>query len=327
MNNYDIFKNLNNQKSICLISHISPDADALASMVVLKEFLLQQFNFNSVDIFAQETDSLDFYKSIIENNDINIIKKDYDIAIMLDSPNKERLGIYKTFFESACFKIVIDHHATNNFEGDINIVDFCSSTCEIIYSILSYYNYEISNKNKGKIYAGIITDTNNFTVGNFNSRTLKIASEIIDHVNKDEIYNHFLSNNTPQQMELLSQSIQNLKLIENNQIILSHISSQDIDNIHATQNDCSGIVNKLATISNSKLVCFIYPVNDIEHYVSLRAKNGYNVSIIAKKYGGGGHTGASAFLSTLTINDIEKLIEEEFKQQLKTFTVSTKSLF
>ena len=112
---------------------------------------------------------------------------------MMDCPNTDRLGIYKNLFLDAKLKIVIDHHATNNYDGDINIVELCSSTCEIVYNILNSFNFEISKANQGKLYAGLITDTNNFTVGKITNTTFKIASEFTDNINREEIYKAFLS--------------------------------------------------------------------------------------------------------------------------------------
>ncbi|MBR4998865.1 MAG: DHH family phosphoesterase [Clostridia bacterium] len=327
MNDYEIFRNLDNNKSVCLISHISPDADALSSMIVLKDFLQQHFHFKNVDLFAQTIDSVDFYKPILEEETLNPLKNAYDIAIMLDAPNVERLGNLKHLFEDANIKIVIDHHATNNYCGNINIVEMCSSTCEIIYSILSHYNFNISQKNKGKLYAGIITDTNNFTVGNFNSRTFEVVSKLIDDIKKEDIYSYFLANNSIQQMSLLSKAVNNITFYDDNKIIISHVSLEDIINTNSSQNDCSCIINKLSTITGSKLVCFIYPTNNHEYYVSMRAKKDYDVSVIAKKFQGGGHTGAAAFLSTLPIDNIKEQVLQEFQNQLKTTVVTTERLF
>ena len=245
---------------------------------------------------------------------------------MIDAPNTLRLGKFASLFEGADLKIVIDHHATNQNCGDVNIVEMCSSTCEIIYSILEYFQYEISNKNQGKIYAGIITDTNNFTVGNYNKRTMEIASKCIDNINKVEIYNSFLASNSLRQMQLIAMAIQNLNSYQNGQIIISKLSIEEISKYNATSDDCSVVINKLATISGNKLVCFIYP-NKNQHYVSMRAKEGYDVSNIAKRNGGGGHTGAAAFVSDKPIEKIKLEIAKAFTNELEKGTSKTVKLF
>ena len=52
MKNYEILTQLKNSKSVCIIGHIDPDADALSSMVVLKEFIHNNFQIDIVDLFA-----------------------------------------------------------------------------------------------------------------------------------------------------------------------------------------------------------------------------------------------------------------------------------
>ena len=194
MSKYNKLKILKKSKSVCIIGHIDPDADALASMVVLKNFLHERFKIKIVDMFADCEIISKPCNELLKNFNINNQPNHYDTAIILDSPNIERIGIYKNLFESAESRIVIDHHITNKQFGNINLVENCSSTCEIIYSILKHFKYCISIEDQGKLYAGIITDSNNFTVGTFNKKTFKITSEFIDNINKDGIHKHFLKN-------------------------------------------------------------------------------------------------------------------------------------
>ena len=327
MNNYEKLNQIKNANSICLISHISPDPDAIASMVVFCEFLKSHFDVNRVDIFAETTNLSDGLLEILEDTKLNPTPADcYDIAIMMDAPNIDRLGIYKELFINAKQTIVIDHHATNNYSGNINIVEMCSSTCEIIYSILKHFNYETTKSQKGKLYAGIITDTNNFVVGAITENTFAIASEFTNQINREAIYKAFLANNTLKNMQLLSLAIENLASYEHNQIIITHITSEQAKKYNTTHDNFCGLINKIATINSCKLVCLIEPQDDM-FYVSMRAKTNYDVSIIAKKFGGGGHVGAAAFTSTLTLNEIHELILEEFRNQLSKIKEKKMNLF
>lgn len=328
--NYEDLEILKNSNTVCLIGHVEPDPDALSSMMVFKQFLKKHFDIPTVDLYAENESLSEGMKAILDKE--NLIQslpdvlKSYDTAIMMDSPSSDRLGIFKKLFETTKSKIVIDHHATNLYEGNINIVEICSSTCEIVYSILKKFEYKLTPSEKGKIYAGMITDTNNFAVGEVKQRTFEICSEICEEINKDEIYRVFLSSNTIKKMYLLSLVINNIKSYDENQIIISHLNNEMLNEIQANHNDFCGVVNTLATINTANLVCFIEP-KGYQYYVSMRARNGFDVSHIAKNYGGGGHVGAAAFTSNLTIEEIENLILAEFKKELKTHTVKNKNLF
>lgn len=316
MEKFNSLKAISKHKSICLIGHSSPDADALSSMLVFCNFLKQYFNISKVDIFAECKSIPKNCNILLQEDKINPPPSAYDVAIMFDSPNSERLGAYKCLFDSAKLTVVIDHHQTNLLEGEINIVKPVSSTCEIVYEISKYFKFSLSSIDQERIYAGIITDTNNLTVGMFNSSTFNILSEVIENIDSEKIYNNFFNNNSLKNMQLLALAINNIKSYENEKIIISHISFRESKKLKAKFDDFVGISNRLASIENCAFVCFIYP-NKNHYYVSMRATKNYNVAEIAKIYGGGGHNGAAAFTSkSANIKKISKQILRQFKQNL-----------
>ena len=306
---------LKNAKSVAIIAHISPDADALCSMVLLKNFLVKSLK-KRVDLFSETDEISEKYSVILKDNKSNKPIKNYHTAIVLDCPNLPRVGKYGAIFEGAKQTIVIDHHDTNNFKADVKIVKKVSSTCEILYALLKKYKYEFSPFDYGIVYAGIITDTNNLSVGAMNSNTFKIISECFPHIDQQAIYNHFFSQNTLRNMKLFALAIENIVTFSHGKIIITHITHEEAKRYKAGDNDYVGIINRLATISGNKLVCFSYPKGE-EYYVSMRAKRGYDCSQIALTRGGGGHKGASAYLSNERLQKIEQEILQEFTSQIQ----------
>lgn len=314
MNKYESLKILQNCKSVCIITHLNPDTDALASSTVLAELLKEKFGLAKIDLFADYSVLPQNYNCLIAGFELNKKPIKYDAAIMLDCPNSSRLGKFQPLYDNAKLKIVIDHHNTNNFSGNINIVKIVSSTCQIVYNIAKYFKFDLSKQNCEKIYAGIITDTNNFSVGAINSQTFKIASELVKKIDYQKIYNNFLLN-TLKSMQILAKAIQNIQIFADGKIIFSYINKKQAQMLNLGDNDYDGIINKISTIYGNKLVCLIYPKNN-GYYVSMRAKNGYDVASIAKANGGGGHIGAAAYLSNKSINSIKNYILTEFLKQI-----------
>ena len=310
-----LFDALNRAKSIALIAHISPDADALCSMVLLKNFLVKALK-KRVDIFAECDEIAENYYAILGDNKINKEIKNYHTAIILDCPNLPRVGKYGEIFERAKQKIVIDHHDTTQFSADVKIVKHVSSTCEILYDILKKFNYKFTNADYGMVYAGIITDTNNLSVGAMTKNTFKIISECFPHIDQQAVYDNFFSFNSMRNMKLLSRAIENIVTFMHGRIIITHITHEEAKRNKAGDNDYVGIINRLATISGNKLVCFSYPKGN-GYYVSMRAKRGYDCSQIALSHGGGGHKGASAYLSNESLQKIEQDILQEFTEQIQ----------
>lgn len=310
MNKYKKLKVLKKAHSICLVGHISPDIDDVASMIALKHFLKEKFKVFKVDIFTEYNKLSPAVTDIIGGEQINPNISKYDCCIMMDSPNCERLGKYKALFLSAPLKIVIDHHATNDFSGNINIVELVSSSCEIVYNIMKNFHYSPNKEILAKIYAGIITDTNGFGVGKITSNTFKIAAECADTLDIIKIYRNNLINKSLLDMQLLAVAINNIEQFAEGKIIFTSISQQELNKFNATHDDLYAVPNTLNNIYTAKIIC-IYSYKNNTNYVSFRAKDGFDISNLAKQNGGGGHAGAAAFLTSASYEDVKKMLIPE----------------
>ena len=67
----------------------------------------------------------------------------YDLFFSLDCSDTDRLHNFKGYFEEAKYKICVDHHFTNEGFGDLRfIVPDASSTCEVLFDILTPYSID-----------------------------------------------------------------------------------------------------------------------------------------------------------------------------------------
>lgn len=327
MNIYkSIIKKLYKANSVCLISHIHPDVDAIASMTVFKTFLIKKLKVKQVDIFADTDELSNVLQEVIYPHNINPTPSEYDFAIMMDSPNIPRLGKYSTIFTSAKNKIIIDHHEPDTVDCQYKIIETLSSCCELVFKILYAYKFNFTKEIMGKLYAGMITDTNNFSVGAYNSDTLKIAGALLKQIDYHAITKYCFLNNSLNSLKAKAIAINNILALNNNQIIISFIDKETADKNNLTEFDFLGIVKELNSIDTAKLVAFIKPDKD-KYYISLRAVPGLDVVKIAKKYNGGGHKGASGILSDLPLDDIIKTITEELQNELQNYKTSEKFSF
>lgn len=319
MKKYRELLKLKNVKSVCLIGHLNPDVDAIASMLVFKNFLTSKLNVKEVDIFADTKGHIDSQCEYILGEDkINPKPSNYDFAIVMDCPKatEDRLGIYKPLFDNANFKFVIDHHDTNEKFGNVNYVEVVSSTCEIVYNILSSYKYKFSDDDLKKIYSGIVTDTGNFSVGAFNSKTYEIGSACCKQIDVKPIRDALMSNLSFKNLKTFGLAISNAKTYENDQIMITSISKEEVEENNISEDDCIAIINRLAQTAKVKLVSFIHYKND-QYYVSMRAKPEYDISVFAKNSGGGGHKGAAAFNSNEPLEKLKSNVLENFIKILR----------
>ncbi len=222
----NIKKHLLESKNIVVIPHLSPDADALGSCLAIYHF----FNKNhEVSIISpnEYSEVLKFLPSedIIERFDLSKEKcakliNNAEIIFVLDFNNLNRVRKLSPYIkESEAIKIMIDHHESPDDFATYSYSDpTMSSTCEMIYNFLSEYDKNLIDKSIAEcIYTGIVADTGSFRFPSTSSKTLKIASELIEFgVEIDSIYQNLFNNYQFSRLKLLGKTLENFKKVKKN---------------------------------------------------------------------------------------------------------------
>ena len=157
----DIKNAIESSNSIAILTHESPDGDAIASSLAMNLALKKLGKEPDVIIpeYSKTYTFLPDAKNIKKQSNI----KSYDLAISLDCADLKRL-VGKEYFESAKKTIVIDHHGSNQMYGDLNYVNPVAPACaEILVGILEYFNMEINKEIGSCLLTGIITDTGGYS--------------------------------------------------------------------------------------------------------------------------------------------------------------------
>ena len=107
----EIFKEIKNAESIVILTHESPDGDAIGSALAVK-LMLQKLGKIADVIIPEYSRMFNFLPCIDEVKQDSDIKN-YDLAISVDCATLKRIA-KREYFENANKTIVIDHHGSNN---------------------------------------------------------------------------------------------------------------------------------------------------------------------------------------------------------------------
>lgn len=296
---------------IGIISHIKPDGDSVGSLLALGT-ALESVYADKVDILKSDDipNKFDFlvnYSNAIEpsSNDI------YDMIVILDCGDEKRIGRYQHLLKSA-FVVNIDHHISNTYFGDINIVvPNASSTGEVIYEILNKIDLAISCEMATCLYVAISTDTGSFKYDNTSKRTHFIAGELIDKgIDQNKITKKVYQNKKLEDAMFFINTLKNIEFYYDNKLAI--VLSDDND-VNA---ETEGIVEYARDINTVEVACFIKKSSDNKSKVSMRSKSIVDVAKVAQKFGGGGHIrAAGCTLEDQPVNVKDKIIAE-FKKHL-----------
>ena len=171
-------------KKIGITYHVSPDGDAVGSVLALFN-ALKSLNKDCY-ILSKDTlsDNLKFLKGSDEvTGEITEPDDETDIVVVLDCGNLERVSAnFKKFTGTI---VNIDHHLSNDKYGDINYIDSnAAATAEIVFELLNLMgiNFDEANsviKDIGTcMYTSIVTDTGGYRHSNVTERTHKISATL-----------------------------------------------------------------------------------------------------------------------------------------------------
>jgi phosphoesterase RecJ-like protein len=307
-NNIDHFsKWLTKAEKIVIVSHVSPDGDAIGSSLGLAHFLESQDK--TVSIIVPNAFP-DFLKWMPGSRNIllydryrefgNELIADADIICCLDFNSIKRIdGMEKAVLESPARKIMIDHH--------LHPEDFCSivishpnisSTSELIFRLICRMGYfsDITYEGAQCIYTGMMTDTGGFTYNSNNREIYFIISELLSKgIDKDDIYRKVFNTYSESRLRLMGYILTNMKTYPEMRSALITLKASEQKNFSYIKGDSEGFVNIPLTIKNTVLSCFLR--EDTEKHmikVSLRSVGTFPCNQLASEFfGGGGHLNAS----------------------------------
>ena len=304
---------LENSQKFLLVAHSYPDSDTLGSNVALYHFLKNAHKEVLISCTHKTPDELTHLSpniSLIHPEEINISY--YDVIIACDSVDRGYSKYIHPYVNTEKqITILIDHHPDIHTQGDVTLIDpTASSVCEILSTFFSTKKIEITSEMATALLSGILGDTGSLQHTNTTKHVLKITSELLRKgAYLGKISANMYANKNLDTLRLWGKALENATVYENAKMILSGITHNELSECNAKAEDISHIANMLATVPGIQfsLILAQYDENTIKG--SFRAEPEMNdsidLSLLARKLGGGGHRLASGF----TLNG--KLIRTE----------------
>lgn len=305
-----------NAKSIAILTHESPDGDAIGSALGVYN-ALKQIN-KDVDVIIPEYPANFEFLPLSKEIKKEGTKEEYDLAIALDCSDIKRLNGFAQYFEEAKVTINIDHHSVNSMFADFNFVNPDSpACCQILILVLEFLGVTITKEIGTCLLAGIITDTGGFKFSGTSKETFEFVSWLLGiGVNVADIYRRVLEIQTKAHFELSKIAMNRLEFFKDGKITFTYITKQDEENVQAQNGDHSGIVDIGRTIEGVEVSIFLREA-DGYYKASLRSNEYVNVSDVCMVFGGGGHVRAAGCSIHTTLQEAKERVIKEVEKFIK----------
>lgn len=284
-----ITKIIKRYDQIVIARHISPDPDAIASQIALRDSIRLTFPHKKVYAIGAGVHKFK-YLGVLDK--VNLLDLDNALLIVLDVPNFCRVdGIADLQYKEI---LKIDHHPSEDIIGDVDWTDdTMSSTCEMIADYIMNSPLKLDQRVAEDLYIGMVFDSDRFLLPNTSCRTLKTAYELVDRskISFVNLYDNLYERSIVEE-KFRAYIINHLEITEN-KFGYIYVPSEDLKKYEVEASIVSNQVNDFYFIK--ELVCWMFVVyderNDI-YKANIRSR-GPIINEVASKYNGGGHKFAS----------------------------------
>jgi bifunctional oligoribonuclease and PAP phosphatase NrnA len=302
-----------------ILVHRYPEGDAIGSQLALGS-MLSKNNEKKVDLLNY--DPLPWQYKFLPGSDlikiVNHFDQDYDVGIILDSSDFERTNYSPEDRSKIKNLINIDHHLSNNYFGDINIIDpQASSTGEMVYNLCENMNFELDQNTALNIYTAIVTDTGSFRYSNTTSETLMIASRLVS-IGIDVAWanENLFEIGTLGKIKLWGEALSNLELVSENLISVLVVTEKMVKQSNAEFSDTENLINNGLSIIGVEVSLLFKELSLNQYKVSFRSKGKINVAKVAETFGGGGHFRASGCKIDGALEQVKRKVVEVVECEL-----------
>jgi phosphoesterase RecJ-like protein len=293
---------------IVIVSHVSPDGDAIGSSLGLWHFLNSQDKNVHVIVPNAFPDFLKWMPGAKEVIQYNRYKEFADKLIMeadviccLDFNVLSRIDEMEEIVRvSPGRKMIVDHHL---YPGDFARIVIShpqiSSTSELVFRLICQLgNFSDITKEAAEcIYTGMMTDTGGFTYNSNDREIYLIIGELLSKgIDKDEIYRNVFNTHSEGRLRLMGYVLyEKMRVFPQFNAALITLTREEQKKFQYKKGDTEGFVNMPLSM---KGICFsVFLREDTEKdmiKVSLRSVGTFPCNEVAAEFfGGGGHLNAS----------------------------------
>lgn len=299
-----ILAEIKKANKILINVHRNPDLDSLGSATALYQALIKISGKKAALICphqipenfkflkgAKDVKTLDFTNFKNFTNFMN----SFDLFLIADSGSYDVVTGSKEIKLPDIKKIVIDHHKTNNF-SDVYcrlLDEKASSTAEIVYNLFSDWNFKIDKDIATSLFSGIAGDTVFFKYGENTKLTFKIAIELLNlGADKNKIIDQAFDSFDFDLVRTMGEFL--IKMKKGNGFIYSIMDYKTFVKL----GEHRGARETAANLFARSIKGYDFGIMAVEYEkgkfaLSFRSKKNTDVSVIAKKLGGGGHKNAA----------------------------------
>lgn len=292
--------------SFLITSHTTPDGDAIGSTLAMRG-LLQALG--KTDITCANHDAVPRMYTWVPGADrlvrANKVRPAYDLFIVMDVAQKERLGDIGKCIAPDQKVLIVDHHPEDNPFGALNFVDIRYAACaQIVIDLFDTAGLPIPLDAATAAYVGLTTDTGSFRFSNTDARAHRHAAKLLEAgVDAADIAARVFDVMSAAKVELLRRVLDRIERSADGKVAWTQLTAADLVEARADAEDVEGLVNFARNLEGVQAGVLFRELKPGRVKVSVRARSPLHAGQLLKPFGGGGHPGAAGAVMSFPLTD------------------------
>ena len=306
---------IRNAPDVALACHVSPDGDALGSMLGLFH-VLRGAGVNCVASFPTPFVVAPHYRELPGLDQLtppHEFPREPAVMVTFDCGALGRLGDLEPSAKAAGELVVIDHHISNDRYGSINVVDpNAAASGSLVYRLVRMLGLPLNRDAAVCLYAALVCDTGRFQSDTTTPSVFSMARDLVQHHGRvSPLSRTLFEEHRFAYLKLLGDALSRAHLVPDRRFVWTAVTQDDLAKHQVTIEEVEGLIDILRRTAEAEVTCVIKEEADGTVRVSLRSLGDVDVRSIAETEGGGGHRFAAGFTSDDGVDEVVGRIERK----------------
>ncbi len=294
-------KTIDVAERVTLMCHVTPDGDALGSMLGLHHALLAAGR-ESVATFPEPFVVAPHYRDLPGLDLITRpadVPRDVGVVVTFDCGSLGRLGNLAPLALSADELIVVDHHVSNERYGTINVIDAnAAASGVVVRSLIDRLGLALNRDVAFCLYTALVCDTGRFQYESTTSGVFNLAAELLSFdLPVSQLSRTLFEEHSFAYLQLLGEALAHATLVPELSFVWTAVTQDLLARHGVTMEEVEGLIDIIRRTSEADVACVLKEDVDGSVKVSLRSVGATDVERLATAHGGGGHRFAAGFTS------------------------------
>ena len=293
--------------ALALACHVSPDGDALGSVLAMHE-LCRANGKPAVASWSEPFEVGPHYR-FLPGLDLATKPGDFptspDLMMTFDCGALDRLGQLAEPARAARELVVVDHHASNDCFGTINLVDpEAAATAVVVRRLAQRLGWHLTRDAAVCLYTGLVTDTGRFQYSNTTTEVFELARELAEfELPIAAMSRQLFEEHRFAYLKLVADCLARAELDHDLRFVASWVTEDDLRSHDCILEEPEGLIDLVRRAAEAEVACVLKETPEGIR-VSLRAATTTDVAALAARFGGGGHRYAAGFMVPGTIPEV-----------------------